>query len=141
MTAPVARPVFALEAPASMSKLVRVARALKVLHGPDLTMLERGWRFVWYTPGDPCGCQRCDTYLRELAQVDYLDMPGGMIVCSTCGNKRCPQATDHDEDCTGSNASGQAGSSYQSMPGPPPPGSTREFLDALDRRRERNDDA
>ena len=36
-----------------------------------------------------------------------------MIVCSKCGNKRCPHATDHRNDCTGSNAPGQAGSSYE----------------------------
>jgi hypothetical protein len=36
-----------------------------------------------------------------------------MIVCATCGFKRCPHATDHNNDCTGSNEPGQAGSSYQ----------------------------
>lgn len=35
-----------------------------------------------------------------------------LIVCSTCGNKRCPQATDHRHACTGSNESGQDGSAY-----------------------------
>lgn len=35
-----------------------------------------------------------------------------MIVCPTCGNKRCPKATDHDLPCTGSNAPGQHGSAY-----------------------------
>lgn len=34
------------------------------------------------------------------------------MVCSTCGNKRCPQANDHDWYCTGSNEVGQAGSAY-----------------------------
>lgn len=37
------------------------------------------------------------------------------IVCTTCGNKRCPKGTDHDWDCTGSNASGQEGSMYASV--------------------------
>ena len=36
-----------------------------------------------------------------------------MIVCPTCGNKRCPKATDHDLPCSGSNEPGQAGSAYQ----------------------------
>ena len=31
-----------------------------------------------------------------------------MIVCRKCGNKRCPHATHHLNECTGSNASGQA---------------------------------
>jgi hypothetical protein len=35
-----------------------------------------------------------------------------MILCPKCGNKRCPHATDHRHECTGSNESGQAGSYY-----------------------------
>lgn len=35
-----------------------------------------------------------------------------MIVCSVCGNKRCPHATDHELDCTDSNEAGQPGSIY-----------------------------
>lgn len=35
-----------------------------------------------------------------------------MILCADCGNKRCPKATDHSHDCTGSNEVGQAGSRY-----------------------------
>ena len=35
-----------------------------------------------------------------------------MIVCPTCGNKRCPHATDHGYACTGSNEPGQMGSRY-----------------------------
>lgn len=35
-----------------------------------------------------------------------------MICCGTCGNKRCPKATDHRLGCTGSNEPGQSGSAY-----------------------------
>jgi hypothetical protein len=35
-----------------------------------------------------------------------------MIVCSECGNKRCPHGTDHRNECTGSNEPGQEGSRY-----------------------------
>ena len=35
-----------------------------------------------------------------------------MIVCPTCGNKRCPRATNHALECTNSNATGQPGSVY-----------------------------
>lgn len=35
-----------------------------------------------------------------------------MIVCETCGNKRCPHATDCQFDCTNSNEPGQPGSVY-----------------------------
>jgi len=36
-----------------------------------------------------------------------------MIVCPTCGNKRCPHATDHNQACTNSNDAGQPGSRYR----------------------------
>jgi hypothetical protein len=35
-----------------------------------------------------------------------------MQLCTVCGNKRCPKATDHRLDCTGSNEPGQDGSMY-----------------------------
>jgi len=35
-----------------------------------------------------------------------------MILCQTCGNKRCPKASDHELECTGSNEPGQPGSVY-----------------------------
>lgn len=36
-----------------------------------------------------------------------------MILCSICGNKRCPHAADHRHECTNSNEPGQPGSSYE----------------------------
>jgi hypothetical protein len=35
-----------------------------------------------------------------------------MVLCPTCGNKRCPQANDHNLACSGSNEPGQPGSAY-----------------------------
>lgn len=35
-----------------------------------------------------------------------------MILCPTCGNKRCPKASNHVLDCTRSNEPGQDGSVY-----------------------------
>jgi DNA-directed RNA polymerase subunit RPC12/RpoP len=35
-----------------------------------------------------------------------------MILCPECGNKRCPKASDHQLDCTGSNEPNQPGSVY-----------------------------
>ena len=58
------------------------------------------------------GCQTC------LADVpahpgSWLTVPmTRMILCPECGNKRCPKASDHRLDCTGSNEPGQAGSVY-----------------------------
>lgn len=39
-----------------------------------------------------------------------------MMLCGTCGNKRCPRASDHSLDCSGSNESGQPGSVYAARP-------------------------
>lgn len=35
-----------------------------------------------------------------------------MLLCPTCGNKRCPKATDHELACTDSNEPDQPGSIY-----------------------------
>jgi hypothetical protein len=39
-----------------------------------------------------------------------------MILCSECGNKRCPKASDHTLECTGSNELNQAGSVFSAPP-------------------------
>lgn len=51
-------------------------------------------------------CRRC--YSERGGKI-----PVKMFVCLTCGNKRCPKATDHRLTCTGSNEPGQPGSAYQ----------------------------
>ena len=51
-----------------------------------------------------CHCYNCaDSYTRMTR----------MIVCPTCGNKRCPHSTDHNNACTNSNEPGQKGSRYE----------------------------
>lgn len=44
------------------------------------------------------------------ALINPIGMP--MIGCKVCGNKRCPKATDHNNECSGSNSQGQVGSVY-----------------------------
>ncbi len=39
-------------------------------------------------------------------------IPNRMILCPDCGNKRCPRASDHRNNCTNSNEPGQPGSIY-----------------------------
>lgn len=46
----------------------------------------------------------------ENVLINPIGMP--LIVCSICGNKRCPHATDHKLACTNSNTPGQKGSIY-----------------------------
>jgi NAD-dependent SIR2 family protein deacetylase len=57
-----------------------------------------------------CYCYNCNK-----DRVDKTGFPvtmTRMILCPTCGNKRCPHATDHTLECTGSNEPGQPGSRY-----------------------------
>lgn len=67
------------------------------------------------SPLDACGCHYCETEWRN-AMDDLGDagwrLRAFMILCPTCGNKRCPRATYHGHDCTGSNKSGQPLSVY-----------------------------
>lgn len=57
---------------------------------------------------ESCGnCWKCTQFLRTSLYST------GMILCEICGNKRCPHATDHELDCTGSNEPGQKGSAYE----------------------------
>lgn len=66
---------------------------------------------------DSSDCQRCDSArLNAKAAAtgdDWWVGSSGMITCPTCGNKRCPKATWHENECTNSNEPNQPGSSYQ----------------------------
>jgi len=54
-------------------------------------------------PMSACWCATC-------RPVTLLD--SRMVLCPTCGNKRCPRANNHRHDCSGSNEPGQPGSAY-----------------------------
>jgi len=58
---------------------------------------------------DNCFCYNCNENKIENGFPFVLSR---MIICPTCGNKRCPKATDHNNQCTGSNDPGQPGSRY-----------------------------
>jgi len=51
-----------------------------------------------------CWCTTC----RPISMADMR-----FVVCPDCGNKRCPKANDHRNDCTNSNEVGQKGSSWE----------------------------
>lgn len=68
----------------------------------------------------------CRTHWEEDSKLHPMsvDLGGGMaalfnpigmpfMVCKTCGNKRCPKATDCALECTNSNEPGQKGSIYE----------------------------
>ncbi|MFU0967192.1 hypothetical protein [Kluyvera ascorbata] len=54
-----------------------------------------------------CWCRTC----RPVTMTDMR-----FVVCPNCGNKRCPHANDHRNDCTGSNEPGQEGGAYLAAP-------------------------
>lgn len=63
--------------------------------------------------GDPDDCARCFHCLSQYKTTIGLPITMSyMVVCQDCGNKRCPKSTHHDNECTGSNELGQAGSRY-----------------------------
>lgn len=60
-----------------------------------------------------CACHRCIKEHNLMGPDGFLPLSATrMIVCPTCGNKRCPHASDHRLACTGSNEPGQPGSVY-----------------------------
>lgn len=77
------------------------------------------WRTPW-SAAEPglCGCARCvdgraaDERANGVPFSMSLGSMGRMIVCETCGNKRCPHASFHGNACTFSNESGQPGSRH-----------------------------
>lgn len=61
---------------------------------------------------EQCECHRCI----EEKGLGVGGLPLNMlkmILCPVCGNKRCPKANDHRNECTGSNEPGQPGSAYR----------------------------
>lgn len=58
-------------------------------------------------------CHRCLDGVRN--EYGFPASASRMIVCSECGNKRCPQATDHRLKCTSSNDPEQIGSMYSNF--------------------------
>lgn len=91
--------------PSSVHAAKHLAQAIEDLVSGDLK--------VFLT--SPTDCIRCrEEYEKTLAPDDFIGrVTRSMIVCQVCGNKRCPQATDHTLQCTNSNDTGQAGSDYR----------------------------
>ena len=58
------------------------------------------------------GCGNCHACLVGVMENNMPVTSQRMIVCSDCGNKRCPKASNHRHKCTGSNEVGQYGSIY-----------------------------
>lgn len=86
------------------------------------------------------GCESCGAcYQREIDRQEaagvtdaWIKYPRLLIVCSECGNKRCPKAANHDQDCTGSNEPGQPGSMYPAIDRSAPRPTTEELMKRLE---------
>jgi len=65
-----------------------------------------------YTAPQCDGCGNCHACLVGVIENHMPVTSQRMIVCSDCGNKRCPKASNHRHKCTGSNEVGQYGSIY-----------------------------
>ncbi len=59
-----------------------------------------------------CNCHRCFEENLILDETSFMPSSVQMILCPICGNKRCQKASDHRNECTGSNDLNQKGSIY-----------------------------
>ena len=78
---------------------------------------ECGWCKGITAKAPQCWCAHCHNEVVEsLGGFEVLGANAfsfhHMYLCPDCGNKRCPRATSHALDCSGSNAPGQPGSRY-----------------------------
>lgn len=90
--------------------------------GPKLLAKLGYEREIVYRRVEPCDCYACSVAAAKADPVSLAGHPFGhpllarMILCETCGNKRCPHAANHRLACTDSNDVGQAGSLYENVP-------------------------
>lgn len=60
----------------------------------------------------PCRCRQCLRDRGEGMVVNGRWLPAELTeltLCQVCGDKRCPRAEDHRNECAGSNESGHSG--------------------------------
>lgn len=104
-----------------IAKINIILEAFTLLYGPGVTMSNgHGHRFEFRAGGNGtrCWCHDCEARDNTARYVlagtpQPFNVGAGIIVCPDCGNKRCPRATNHHQECTGSNDPGQPGSIYQ----------------------------
>ena len=101
--------------PIPIVKLARLAEE----YPEGSTMSQTGSALWIRSAGEKCwGCMTCvQQDAKQYEQLTGEMLMPTFIVCIDCGNKRCPRATRHDLDCTGSNEPGQPGSVYGPTPG------------------------
>ncbi|WP_254909308.1 dATP/dGTP pyrophosphohydrolase domain-containing protein, partial [Salmonella enterica] len=98
-------------------KIWNACRAVMQSFGNSEQLYDVGsWNNHMNTPTSQAGNSPVtpDCWCRTCRPVTMNDMR--FVVCPECGNKRCPHANDHRNDCTGSNEPGQVGSAYPAAP-------------------------
>lgn len=81
------------------------------LDDPKLKEFEIKRNYHYSNTDNPIDFPRC--WCHTCLPISALDPTTVfMRLCPTCGNKRCPKATHHDNACTNSNEPNQAGSVY-----------------------------
>lgn len=99
----IAVPVSSLKFPQGVKELTTFIAKLTAEHGDELTVHQYGSHLVVFTEGERCSCSECLTSIDAVIDSFYSVAGAGMILCSSCGNKRCPHAYSHKYVCTGSN--------------------------------------
>jgi hypothetical protein len=104
----IAKPLTSIKVPIALSRLSETVEALAEEHNGELVLRQYGSHLVVFTEGDLCSCGQCREKVDAVIPSFYSIASQGMILCSLCGNKRCPHASSHEYRCTQSNAVGQS---------------------------------
>jgi hypothetical protein len=89
-----------------------------LLYATPRARCEAIWTAIQATniPAQNCGCIRCLDARPPMSPHQFgPNSRQRMVVCPVCGNKRCPRANWHGNECTGSNEPGQPGSAFESI--------------------------
>ena len=94
-----------------MRKTYRDPYIDNLLAGDEVMGNDKGYSLSTHEKQQEFAKKRC--WCHNCRPIDYTD-PGSvyMRLCPTCGNKRCPKATNHLNDCTNSNEPNQVGNIY-----------------------------
>lgn len=106
----IAVPVGSIKFPTSLFGVTETLSEMESEHGAGLEARIVGSQMVVFTQGEICGCTGCLDLLDEFTQSADSWLSGSsrhMVVCSVCGNKRCPHARSHTFVCSHSNEPGQ----------------------------------
>lgn len=104
--------VAKLALPLPLDSVEAVVARLESEHGPGLALRQSHGAFLVLNgpmPEFECWCGRCAGVVIDGLNGVGIWAPHVMYLCPDCGNKRCPRATWHRYECTGSNEPGQTG--------------------------------